>query len=148
MNKFEDFQSHLNELNIVGKGKFDAWVETIKTEKVGKATADGFHLCNLKYEANFSFENCNQDPVAIFALVMMWLSDNDPQRRNGREGEPTFNATPVGKGLYHIDIQINFIDEIYVSKSETGTFDFRGEKWVGGKAALNGPTEIALKYND
>lgn len=134
MDKFEALQEYLKNKKLVSIGKFDAWVESMEMQKVGKDTPSGHHLFNVQYQAMFTFEECQQAAMLIPALVQGWLSDHDGGRREEIEGKIKLNVTLVKSGVYHVDVQITFKEEVFIHESATGAIEYKGKKWTGGKA--------------
>jgi len=135
MEKFETLQTFFEEKNLVPKGKFDAWIEGCEITRIGKDTPDGFHLIDVEYLAVFEFEECEQHPLIIPALVQCWLSDNDSKRRDDLLGKVKMSTTQESKGCYSIDVQIKFKEAVYINQDDNGKIPYKGKMWTGGAVA-------------
>ncbi|MEY8240003.1 MAG: phage tail protein [Cycloclasticus sp.] len=135
MDKFEALQEFFIGKDIVPKGKFDCWVEGAETAFIAKDTPDGFHLLDFEYLAVFSFEDCKQHAFIVPALAHCWLSDHDMGRDESRLGRVKENITQESKGCYSIDLQIKFIEKVYIHQDDTGQIEYNGQMWTGGALA-------------
>lgn len=146
MKKFEALQDYFNGLKLVKKGKFDAWVETLTVKRMHKQTEKGFLLCEIQYEANFSFEECCQHPSFMVAVVMAWLLENDAGRNPEREGEPRMDGSAIGDGQYNLGIQLTFVEKIYLHEDTSGMIQIKGVKYTGGEQEADAASEISLEH--
>ena len=142
MDKFEALQTYLKSKKLVTAGKFDAWVETMNMQKVIKQTPAGLHFFNVQYEAMYTFEECQQHAMVIPALVQGWLSDFDGTRKDELEGRPKLNVIAERPRVYNVDVQITFIEKIFIHEDVNGAIEYDGKKWTGGETALSLATQI------
>lgn len=86
-------------------------------------------LGQWKYEAVINLERYPYDGSTLLALVLAWLAQNDPQRREQDLRDPELTVALNDADTADVEISLDFEEALAVVEDPTGPIDFDGLRW-------------------
>lgn len=120
---------------LVDVDRFDSQVTDAEIETVYSPTDTGLHVCTLDYTANYYCERLPNkfDARLVVLLVSLFLSNNDSNRQARDLENPDIQIDDIGDGHVSITISIEFSEDVFVNKDESGKIEIDGEKYSLGE---------------
>jgi hypothetical protein len=120
---------------LVDVDRFDSQVTDAVVEPVYSPTDTGLHVCTLDYTANYYCERLPNkfDARLVVLLVSLFLSNNDSNRQERDLENPDIQIDDIGDGCVSITISIEFSEDVFVNKDESGNIKIDGEKYSLGE---------------
>ena len=119
----------LLEQAFIDSNKFDAYMTEGPLKIIDKNMGNSIKFCRAEYQAVLMFDRCDYSPAVLFCLVLAWLADNDPERCQLQNNEPTFDITEEQSDLADIEITIPFFDDLHLVEDEEGLIPYCGNRY-------------------
>lgn len=138
--------AHLVSLNLVDENQIESWLEDArlvpegKTETVGTDDMVGINLAYKDYNAVFWLENFAGNPDLLFALVIAWLMENDPDRDS--DMDPTFEVDPIDDKYADVEIKLPFKEKLQLKLDPAGKIHFDDKAWSLAEPDIKTAEEI------
>jgi hypothetical protein len=120
---------------LIDVDRFDSQVTDAEVEPVYAPTDTGLHVCTLYYTANYYCERLPSkfDARLVVLLVSLFLSNNDSNRQERELENPDIQIDDIGDGNVSITISIEFSEDVFVNKDDSGKIVIDGEKYSLGE---------------
>lgn len=113
--------------------EFDSYMDNPKLQRSNKNLGlDQRRLGVLIYDGVLSWDRfpyTEFDPQILFALVLIWLTDNSLDD-NFQLEEPTVDLELIDTKTAILSITVGMVDEIRVKSDENGAIPMKGKKWA------------------
>lgn len=133
-NRFLELCKHLKDSNTqlgFKDEQFEMDSSNMRIEDGGhNETVDGYHFANLAYSGTIYIERFPEKNFAFIAvLIKAWLDGNDRIREDFNLPPARIETIDLGDGLLDLLIQIDFIDEVFLTPDETGFIQWCGKSY-------------------
>ncbi|WP_020411000.1 phage tail protein [Hahella ganghwensis] len=142
--KLQQLTAHLLDRNLVAVEQLDSWMENGTLELADKSLGQGVRICRLKYDAVLTLERYPGDPQTLFAHLVIWLSDHDPDRDREGLAPPDVEVDVNDQDTADIEIRVSFYENIDLVKDDTGDIAFNGESWRLARVPIFEPRAVGV----
>lgn len=148
--KIEALHQFFLDQKLCSSEQLDSWIDDGQLEPGNKKTANGFKVCDYKYQAIFTIDRYNQLPDKLMALLAVWLMDVDAERYDDDQNlpAPSVDVEVVESDVAHIEIEIEFIEGVHLIEDPDGDIPFNGALWVVAPESNEDATAMAVGHDD
>jgi hypothetical protein len=135
MQKIKALHKYLAALNLLDENQIDSWAEQVRPIPdgghitVGIEQMQGVRLGFIAYDALFTFENCAVDARTLFAQVLLWLGEFDPEREHYGLEDPVYDVLKIDDGHVDIELKIQFQEDLCLVLDAAGSVPYEGKHW-------------------
>lgn len=114
----------------IGRDQMEAFADLGKLNPSGKDLGHGFEIGRFKYDAVISIEQCpaRLAPLLLAGLII-WLSENDPDREQLDLSDPDVDVTLEGEQTVSVQITVEFDEGLCIVEDSEGHIAWDGKKW-------------------
>ena len=132
----------LKSLKLVPPEQLISWAEDVQAPLFFDTNNNGLECSDVRYVGHFYIERFTGDASLLIAHLTTWLMQLDEltnhDRTNNDLAAPNLTITPTDDNLavFDIDIEIEFIEHIYLIEDDNGPINYQGKKWRIGEFDL------------
>jgi len=138
MKKFSALSKKLLSLPGVARDNMDSFIDLGKLNPTGRDRGTGFEIGRFKYDAVISIERFPAKLAEmLLSVLLIWISENDPERDELGLSEPDIDITPEDEGSVTVEISIEFDEALTIIRDSSGSIEYDGALWSVGDIEIN-----------